>query len=393
MQLNNDFEDALKILIDQFDERLVRFLDAGGSVLEPAVQRVIKDSGILPILERELDGDGAANYLVRATFLASTRCGNLKNLFLVSFGMVGEILRYCSPISTIAKDYRASLFREQAVGALAVTEGCGGTDYTKHETAVTFDSDNSLVLNGVKTWITFGARCNFYLVQCKFRDALRLVLVSADSHGVHRERISAPFGNRGSDVGTVFFKNVVLTESQILPPKINGFLTSVSNGTPQLNVSDVGFRIGRLIAAASGLGLGTSCIEHSIRELKNRTSFGRPIIDQGSWKSRLANLLTERNVLRSAVCYGLEHYEHQLFAHIDYWTPLKIRATEFAKTASGILMEACGSRGYVDIHSASRFVRDAIAFDLIEGATEPLMVKCFVDFQKEMLMRKAYDLF
>ena len=391
MQLPNEFEDALARLLDRFDDQLVESLDAGSSVCDPFVQGLIRDSGVLTFLKKAVEQSGAVNYLARATFLASTKCCNLRNIFLVSFGMVGEILRCCSVDSKLARDYLDSLFRGQAVGALAVTEASGGTDHTKHKTTISLGPDDSLILNGAKTWITFGACCDFYVVQCEFDSVARMALVHANSPGVNRELISAPVGNRGSGVGTVIFKNVILTESQLLPIKIRRVLNNSQSGTLELSPRDIGFKVGRLIAAASGLGLGTSCVDRAIRELRSRKSFGHSVIDQAGWKARLAQLINDRNILRSAILHSLENYEDQLFSHFDHWTPLKIAATEFAKKSSQLFMEASGSRGYVDAHCSNRFVREALSFDFIEGATEPLKTKCFLDFQKEMLLGKLYD--
>jgi alkylation response protein AidB-like acyl-CoA dehydrogenase len=391
MQLNNEFEGVLSRLIDKFDDQLVESLDAGNSICDPIVLGFIRDSGVLPFLKQAVEQGNAINYLARATFLASTKCCNLRNIFLVSFGMVGEILRCCSFDSKLARVQLDSILRGKEVGALAVTEASGGTDYTKYKTTITHGPDGSLILNGSKTWITFGACCDFYVVQCEFDGVVRMVLVNANSPGVNREPILALVGNRGSGVGSVIFKNVILTESQMLPLKIRRQSNNSPNGTLDLDPRDVGFKVGRLIASASGLGLGTSCLDRTIRELRSRKSFGYSVIDQAGWKARLSHLVNDRNVLRSAIFHSLEHYEEQLFSHFDHWTPLKIKATEFAKNSSQLFMEASGSRGYVDSHSSNRYVREAFSFDFIEGATEPLKMKSFLDFQKEMLLGKIYD--
>jgi alkylation response protein AidB-like acyl-CoA dehydrogenase len=391
MQLPNDFESSLIRLIDKFDDQLVESLDTGYSICEPDVLGMIRDSGVLLFFKQALENSSAVNYLAHATFLASTKCCNLRNLFLVSFGMVGEILRCCSVESKLARDQLDSIFSGKAVGALAVTETSGGTDHTKHKTTIKIRPDGSLILNGTKTWITFGVCCDFYVVQCEFDGVIRMVLVHANFPGVYREPILDLVGNRGSGVGTVHFKDVILTESQMLPLKIRRNLNESPNRILDFESRDIGFKVGRLIAAASGLGLGTSCLEKTIRELRNRKSFGHSVIEQAGWRARLSHAIIDRNILRAAIFHSLEHYEDQLFSHFDHWTPLKIKATEFAKKSSQLFMEASGSRGYVETHSSNRFVREAFSFDFIEGATEPLQTKCFLEFQKEMLLGKNYD--
>jgi hypothetical protein len=83
MQLSNEFEDALARLLDKFDDQLVESLDAGNSVCDPALQGLIRDSGVLSFFKNEVEQSCAVSYLARATFLASTKCCNLRNIFLV----------------------------------------------------------------------------------------------------------------------------------------------------------------------------------------------------------------------------------------------------------------------------------------------------------------------
>lgn len=392
IQNEGDFEAALTGLIAQFDAGLVDELDSGRQqIWNPFVRSVIQNSEILPLLEKTASGGPLISRLARASFLASSKCGNLRNLFLVNFGMVGEVLRFCSRDSELARQYLELLHRGEVLGALAITEKTGGTDHSQHATIVQRGVNGDLELCGSKTWITFGACCDFYLVQCKFEGETRLAIVPADKLGVRRESIANLFGNRGSGVGSIVFENVVLTEADFLPVRFEPKSDNCNSGLSETSLSDIGFKVGRLLATASGLGLATACITEAVYELRGRKCFGRPVIDEAGWKTRLTKLINHRNVLRMALSHGLTSYEEQLFSYFDYWTPLKLSATQLAKESSQLFMEACGSRGYVGSHLSNRLFREALSLDLIEGATESLKSKTFVEFEKEMLLGKVYD--
>lgn len=322
--------------------------------------------------------------LVEALLKVSAKCGNLRNLFLVNYGMVGMLLQECSKLNPIFLSEYELLIKGMKIGALAMTETSGGSN-SKSFTSRVNRSNGSLVLNGTKTWITLGSVANFYLVQAWVETELRLIYVPRETSGILILPIDGILGARGSGLSTIQFLDVQVNENHILPSHLLQF--------PGLSSQDFILRNGRLLAGSSGLGMGLAALEHATKILRQKKNNKGSLFFQGDWQIKISELYQTSVALLSLLRDVVENYSNYMTESQDKFTPLKILGTKFAMNSAELFMKATGAEGYKESNYANRIWRESVAGEFIEGGNVVLTSKCSLDWLRIVLSGKVYDVF
>ncbi|PCI62576.1 MAG: acyl-CoA dehydrogenase [Kordiimonadales bacterium] len=177
----------------------------------------------------------------------------------------------------------------EMVGAIAMTEPGTGSDLQAIKTTAKMDG-NHLVINGSKTFISNGQNCDFVIVVCKTNSTegakgVSLVVVETDREGFQRGRNLDKIGQHSSDTSEMFFEDVRVPATNLIGAEGAGFMYLMKQ-LPQERLS-IGF-----IALAGA----QRAFDITLKYVKEREAFGRPILNFQNTRFKMAELKTEIEV-------------------------------------------------------------------------------------------------
>jgi len=322
--------------------------------------------------------------LVKILVRVSGLCGNLRNLFLVNYGMVGRLLSSCLPLDSEIHEALDALAAGRKFAAIAITEKSGGSN-PRGQTTQVKKTSGKFKLSGEKRWITGGYIADFYLVQAWVDNELRFVYVPANSAGLSAEEIMGTMGARGSGLAIIKFDDVTVEDFWILPTSPSGFAP--------ISSTDYVMKSGRLFAGASALGIGLAAIDGATKVLRKKNNSRGTLYTQGDWQQRISKMYIESLALKELLSNLSKCFDIEMRANIDKFTPFKILSTEFSIRASQLFFEAAGADSYSDQSYPNRLLREALAGNFIEGGNAVLIQKCSFDWAKMTISGDIYDPF
>ncbi|HEX4649699.1 MAG TPA: acyl-CoA dehydrogenase family protein, partial [Steroidobacteraceae bacterium] len=112
--------------------------------------------------------------------------------------------------------YLPRMARGEVIGCFGLTEPHGGSDPANMKTCAR-RRGTDWVLNGAKMWITNGAIADLGVVWAMTPDGIRGFLIEKGTPGFTAPEIHHKFSLRASVTAALYFDNVVVPESQVLP--------------------------------------------------------------------------------------------------------------------------------------------------------------------------------
>ena len=270
--------------------------------------------------------------------------------YLHRFGTAEQIASWLRP--ALAGD---------VVIAMAITEPDAGSDVRRMRTTAR-RTDAGWTISGRKTFITNGPIADVIAVAARIdgTDRFGVFLVRRTDVGFACERKFSKLGCRSSEVGELVFDDVVTADDRRLSP---------DGGSPLDDILDV-LVVGRLLVAASALGLTRRAIDLGLRRATSRRTFGQPIGRRQEISMKFARATT---LLRSAEL--LAYHAAQLYARTGTVPVLecsqaKLFAAEVAVEVTDQMMRVFGGHGYLAESEIERLYRDARFFTIVEGTAE-----------------------
>ena len=252
----------------------------------------------------------------------------------------------------------------ELISAIAMTEPGTGSDLQAVKTSAR-KTGNHYAINGSKTFITNGQTANFIIVVAKTDPALgakgvSLVIVETDdAPGFERGRNLSKVGLEAADTSELFFNDVRVPTANLLGPEEGRGFVQLMEKLPQE----------RLIIAVGAAAMIERALETTIAYVKERKTFGRPILDNQAVQFKLAELKTEATVAKVFVnhCIGL-HVEGKLdgptASMAKYWV------TDLQNRIIDDCLQLHGGYGYMDEYPIARMFKDARVSRIYGGANE-----------------------
>jgi (2S)-methylsuccinyl-CoA dehydrogenase len=267
--------------------------------------------------------------------------------------------------------------------AVAVTEPNYGSDVANMRLKAT-RIQGGWLLNGAKSWCTFGGKADVLLVLARTNPdislghrGLSMFLLEKpstighsfeflqDSGGKLSGKAIPTIGYRGMHSFDLFFDNVFVPEENMLGGHKGegmGFYFTMA-----------GFAGGRIQTAARAVGIMQAAYEKAISYSQERIVFGYPIGDYQLTQIKLARMATYLAIGRQftySVGRLMDKGEGDMEASmVKFFT---------CKTAEWVTREALqihGGMGYAEETSVSRYFIDARVLSIFEGAEETLALK------------------
>jgi (2S)-methylsuccinyl-CoA dehydrogenase len=268
---------------------------------------------------------------------------------------------------------------------VAVTEPDTGSDVASVKVTAKRDGD-FYVINGVKTWCTFGGRANLLgllartgTVEDKHR-GLSLFIVEKPSYPGHSFTHEGEDGGRmeARAIGTIGYRGMHSFEISFEDYRVPA--DNLVGGEEKLNkgfyLQMDAFANGRLQTAARALGLMQAAFEDAVAYANQRHVFGVPLASYQLTRAKLA-----RMAFLIAACRRFAYRSAQLLGAGEGQLEASMVKSFSCLAAEWVTREAQqihGGMGYAEEYAVSRYFVDARVLSIFEGADETLALRMII---------------
>jgi len=302
--------------------------------------------------------------LVRAEELGRVHCAGVPMAITVHTDMCTPALAEHGS-DELRQSFLEPSIRGRMLGAIAVTEPDAGSDVANLRTRAESDGDG-YVISGTKTFITNGTQADWVCALVRTStgtgyDGMSLVIVPTDAPGFSVSKKFKKMGNHSSDTAELSFDRVRVPKWHRIGPEGRGF---------QLQMQQ--FQKERLIGAVVAYAAAERMVGLTARYLKQRHTFGKPLIARQWIQFKMAELATEIEMLRQ-MCH---HCAEKLVAGEDMTreaSMAKLKAGHLARTVADVCLQFHGGYGYMEEYPIARYYRDARLLPIGAGADEVML--------------------
>lgn len=250
----------------------------------------------------------------------------------------------------------------QKLGAFSLTEPNAGTDASGLKTTAVLDGDD-YVLNGTKVFVTNGKEADIYLVAAVTDKSLgnkgiSLFVVEKNTPGFEFGTKEKKMGIHASSTYELIFKNCRIPKENLIGKEGEGFKIAMKGLD--------GARIG---IAAQALGIAQGALDRTIKYVKERNQFGKPISKFQNTQFVLADLEAKIQAARLLVQKAAFLKDAGLPYGVEAATA-KLFASETAMEVTNKCVQLHGGYGYTQDYEVERMMRDAKITEIYEGTSE-----------------------
>jgi hypothetical protein len=300
------------------------------------------------VLEEIAAGDGATSTIVSVQ--NSVVCGPL-----LAFGTAEQKDRYLKPLASGAK-----------IGCFCLTEPHTGSDAAAIATRAEFvrsDGGGHYLLNGTKQFITSGKNADVAIVfALTDRDAgkkgMSAFIVDTNLPGYESTRIEDKLGQRASDTAQIVLSDCRVPAANLLGREGEGYRIALAN-----------LEAGRIGIAAQAVGMARAAFEAALAYARERTSFGKPIIEHQAVSFRLADMATQIEAARQLVWHAASLRDAGQPC-LKEASMAKLFASEMAERVCSDAIQIHGGYGYVTDFPVERIYRDVRVCQIYEGTSD-----------------------
>lgn len=258
--------------------------------------------------------------------------------------------------------YLPKLASGQWLGAFGLTEANAGTDASSQQT-VAVESGDNYILNGTKIFITNSKYADLYIIlamtdKSQGTRGITAFIVEKTFPGFSVGKKEKKLGIRGSATCELILEDCVVPKANMLGKLNRGFSLAMKT-----------LDGGRIGIAAQALGIAQGAINETVKYVKERKQFGKPISAFQNTQFQLADLQTRIVASRLLV--------HQAAFKKDKGEPYSVEAAMAKLYASETAMEVTnkaiqfhGGYGYTRDYPVERMFRDAKITEIYEGTSE-----------------------
>ncbi len=301
--------------------------------------------------------------MIMAEEMGGVECGGVPMAIGVHTDMCTPALnRFGS--DELKRDFLAPAIAGDVVGCIAVSELGGGSDVAALKTTAKPDGDD-LIINGTKMWITNGMMADWCCILANTSDGAvhrnkSLIMVPMNSEGIERQKIDK-LGMNSSDTAQLFFDDVRVPATNIIGKEGDGFAMQMLQ-----------FQEERLWAAVNSIKLLDGLIDKTIEYTSQRTTFGKPVLDNQVVHFRLAEMRTEVEALRAMTWSAIEQYiDGKDVTRLA--SMAKLKCGRLTREVCDGCLQYWGGMGFTRDNPVSRAYRDGRLASIGGGADEIML--------------------
>lgn len=258
--------------------------------------------------------------------------------------------------------YLVPLAKGEHLGAFGLTEANAGTDAAGQQTVAILDGDD-YILNGSKIFITNGGQSDTYVIlamtdKSKGTRGISAFIVEKDYPGFSIGKIEEKMGIRASATTELIFQNCRVPKENLLGKEGEGFKIAMST-----------LDGGRIGIAAQALGIAGGALNETVKYLKERQQFGRPIAKFQGLQWMVADMATEIDAARLLV-YRAAFNKANNLPYSKEAAMAKLYASQTAMSVTTKCVQLFGGYGYTKDYPMERMMRDAKITEIYEGTSQ-----------------------
>lgn len=250
----------------------------------------------------------------------------------------------------------------EILGAFGLTEPNAGSDAGGTQTTARRENGEWIV-NGSKRFITNASVSQIYSLTAvtdkeKKTRGISAFLVERGAPGFSIDRKENKLGLHGSDTAGLIFEDCHLPEENLLGKEGEGFkyFMETLNG-------------GRISIAAMALGIAQGAFDESVKFIKERKAFGKPISEFQMTQFKIADMATWIEAARHMV-YNSARLKDAHLPFVKESSMAKLYASEIATKCCEMAIQLHGGYGYCRDYPVERMWRDAKLCEIGEGTSE-----------------------
>ncbi len=281
------------------------------------------------------------------------------------------------------QEWLPKLASAEAMCAVAVTEPDFGSDVAGVKVTAT-PTDGGWLINGVKTWCTFGARANVLMLLARTdpdrslkHRGLSLFVVPkeiGDGHGFEftderggkmEGRPIDTIGYRGMHSYEVAFDNWFVSSDNLV-----GGEAGIGRG---FYYQMAAFENGRLQTAARAVGVMQAAYEAALEYAKDRNVFGQSVYEYQLTRAKLGRMAFLIQTARQ-FAYRVARLTAEGRGRLEA-SMVKAYVCKAAEWVTREAMQIHGGYGYAEEYAVSRYFVDARVLSIFVGADELLCIR------------------
>lgn len=258
--------------------------------------------------------------------------------------------------------YLVPLSNGTYLGAFGLTEAGAGTDAAGQQTKAVLEGDH-YVLNGSKIFITNASHADVYIIMAmtdksKGTRGISAFIVERNFPGFSVGKEEHKMGIRGSATCELIMENCIVPKENLIGKEGQGFKIAMKT-----------LDGGRIGIAAQALGIAQGAIDETVKYVKERKQFGRPLSAFQNTQFQLADMQARvdasRLLVYKAACCKDAKEPYSVAA-----ATAKLFAAETAMFVTTKAVQLFGGYGYTREYPVERMMRDAKITEIYEGTSE-----------------------
>ncbi len=247
------------------------------------------------------------------------------------------------------------------VGAYCLSEAGSGSDAFALAARARADGDD-WVLDGQKLWITNGGEAGLFIVFANANpdagyQGITAFIVDGGRDGIAVGKKEDKLGIRASSTTEVVLDGCRVGAGDVLGEVGKGYKIAIET----LNE-------GRIGIGAQMVGLAQGALDHTVRYVKEREQFGRPVADFQGVQFQLAEMRTELEAARLLV-YNAARLKEAGQPFLVEAAMAKLHASRSAQRIASECVDLHGGYGFTKEYPVEKLYRDAKIGTIYEGTT------------------------
>ena len=331
--------------------------------LPEAMVAKMGELGLLGMVVPEEWGGSFSDYIAYALAMEEIAAGCASTATLMSVHNsvgCGPILAWGTPEQK--KAWLPEMAAGRKIGCFCLTEPQAGSEANNLKTRAVL-KDGSWVLNGNKQFVTNGKRAAVAIVFAVTdpelgKKGLSAFIVPTDAPGFKPQKLESKLGIRASDTCAISLEDCTIPEANLLGPRGKGLAIALSN-----------LEGGRIGIAAQALGIARAAFDAATAYARERTQFGKKLIEHQSIANYLADMHTRINAARLLILHAARMRTEGIPC-LSEASQAKLYASELAEWVCSKAIQIHGGYGFLTDYPVERHYRDARITQIYEGTSE-----------------------
>ena len=315
--------------------------------------------GGIPYDERY--GGGGQRYLTYLTVLEEVATGSLSLAVGLSVHHLAAFGIHGFASDSLKEKYLPKLFSGEWLGAYALSEASSGSDAAALRTRADRAGDGWR-LTGSKRFISHAGEADAYLVMARTGDdspgGISAFAVEKGWPGFEFGALESKMGWHASPMRELLFDGCAVPGENLVGEEGQGFTVALA-----------ALDGGRLGIAACSVGLAQAALDSAVAFARERTQFGRPIIEFQGLQFLLADAATQVEAARRLYREAARARDSDRGRSVDC-SMAKLFASDVAMRVTTDAVQAHGGYGYMREYPVERYMREAKALQIVEGTNQ-----------------------